>query len=94
MRPKLGQNQGSGGGLSKKRRGFGFALFWAVLMPTSAWAADPTASEQGMVLAAVASGAVALAIAAGLWALAEQNSGARLRRLLRHASARTRAAVG
>ncbi len=47
-----------------------------------------------MVLAAIATGAVALAIASGLWALAEQNAGARLRRLLRNAAARTRAAVG
>jgi signal transduction histidine kinase len=47
-----------------------------------------------MVLAAIAAGAVALAIAAGLWALAEQNASTRLRRLLRGAGARTRAAVG
>ena len=47
-----------------------------------------------MVLDAVATGCVALAIAAGLWALAEQKISLRLRRVLRVASARTRAAVG
>ncbi|MBU6298561.1 MAG: PAS domain-containing sensor histidine kinase [Alphaproteobacteria bacterium] len=46
-----------------------------------------------MVLAAITTGAVALAIAAGLWALAEQNVSNRLRRTLRFSSARTRAAV-
>ncbi len=95
MRPTTGQNQGAGiGGISRTRRSFGFALSTLVLTPTAAWAADPLATEQGMVLAAIAAGAVALAIAAGLWALAEQNASTRLRRLLRGAGARTRAAVG
>jgi signal transduction histidine kinase len=47
-----------------------------------------------LVLGAVTTGAVALAIAAGLWALAEQNRTGRLRRAIRQAGARTRAAVG
>ena len=47
-----------------------------------------------MVLDALVVGAVALAIAAGLWALAQQNVAERLRRTLRIAGARTRAAVG
>jgi len=47
-----------------------------------------------LVLGAVTTGAVALAIAAGLWALAEQNRAGRLRRAIRQAGARTRAAVG
>jgi len=50
--------------------------------------------ETGMVLTAVATGAVALAMAAGMWALAEQRASARLRRSLRSAGARMRAAVG
>jgi signal transduction histidine kinase len=47
-----------------------------------------------MVLTAVTTGAVALALAAGLWALAEQSLSAKLRRLLKSAGARMRAAVG
>ncbi|MBV9992955.1 MAG: PAS-domain containing protein [Alphaproteobacteria bacterium] len=68
---------------------------------TSASAAVPAASgllpvlgERDMVLAAVTAGAVALAIAAGLWAVAEQKISFRLKRALKLAGARTRAAVG
>jgi signal transduction histidine kinase len=46
------------------------------------------------VLSALASGAVALAIAASLWALAEQRGAQRLRRALKSAGARTQASVG
>jgi signal transduction histidine kinase len=56
--------------------------------------AAPLVAERDIVLAAVTTGAVALAIAAGLWALAEQKTSGRLRRGLRIAGARTRAAVG
>jgi signal transduction histidine kinase len=52
------------------------------------------ASSQIVVLSALAAGGVALAIAAGLWALAEQRIAARLRRSLRLTGARTKAAVG
>jgi len=54
----------------------------------------PLLDESGMVLTAVTTGAVALALAAGLWALAEQTVSAKLRRVLRAAGARMRAAVG
>lgn len=50
--------------------------------------------ETGMVLTAITTGAVALALAAGLWALAEQSVSAKLRRLIKSAGARLRAAVG
>jgi len=50
--------------------------------------------ERDIVMAAVTLGAVALAIAAGLWAVAEQNISLKLKRNLRAAGARTRAAVG
>ena len=46
------------------------------------------------VLTMIVAGAAALAIAAGLWALAEQSGSVKLRRMLRAAGARTRAAVG
>ena len=49
---------------------------------------------QVVVLSALALGGVALGIAAGLWALAEQRIARRLRRSLRLTGARTKAAVG
>jgi signal transduction histidine kinase len=52
------------------------------------------ASSQIVVLSALAAGGVALAIAAGLWALAEQRIAARLRRSLKLTGARTKAALG
>ncbi len=65
-------------------------------LSTPAAAADlfPAIGERDMVLAAVTAGAVALAIAAGLWAVAEQKISFRLKRALKLAGARTRAAVG
>jgi signal transduction histidine kinase len=47
-----------------------------------------------VVLSALACGGVALAIASGLWALAEQRAARRLRRALRATGAKNRAAVG
>jgi len=64
-------------------------------LPTPVFADSlPILGERDLVLAAVTTGAVALAIAAGLWAIAEQKATARLRRALRVSGARTRAAVG
>jgi signal transduction histidine kinase len=68
------------------------------LMATPAFAAAPDAlslqNGNVVVLSALACGGVALAIAAGLWALAEQRSARRLRRSLRAVGAKTKAAVG
>ena len=47
-----------------------------------------------IVLSALSSGAVALAIAASLWALAEQRGAQKLRRAIRAAQARNKASVG
>jgi signal transduction histidine kinase len=47
-----------------------------------------------VVLSALACGGVALAIAAGLWALAEQRAARRLRKSLRNVGAKTKAALG
>lgn len=67
----------------------------ACALPTPALADIlPALGERDLVLAAVTTGAVALAVAAGLWAVAEQKVTGRLRRALRVAGARTRAAVG
>ncbi len=72
-------------------------LAFFLLLPLPALAAGPESSfDNGrlIVLSALAAGAVALAIAASLWALAEQRSAQRMRRALKGAGARTRAAVG
>ena len=95
MGPFKGQTQspvvrGVIGGL----RAVGLALAGFASAPSPAWAASDVITQQVLVLGAVTTGAVALAIAAGLWALAEQNASSKLRRALRHAGARTRAAVG
>jgi len=64
-----------------------------------AFAADLLATDQAVrtghfiVLSALACGGVALAVATGLWALAEQRSARRLRRALRQAATRTKAAL-
>ncbi|MEJ1970644.1 MAG: PAS-domain containing protein [Rhizomicrobium sp.] len=65
-----------------------------LLAPSPAFAATDTATQQLLVLGAVTTGAAALALAAGLWALAEQGRAGKLRRLLRQSGARIRAAVG
>lgn len=83
------------------RRGTALAGF-LVCLPWPALAAPPetfasllaATSGQVVVLSALAAGGVALAIAAGLWALAEQRIARRLRRSLRLTGARTKAAVG
>jgi len=94
MSPRTGQNKNPGAGVEHGRqRGLKAALAAFVLAAGPAWAASPDDSS-GMVLTAMVTGAVALAIAAGLWALAEQNVSVRLRRTLRLSGARTRAAVG
>src|SRR5689334_10975491 len=90
MSPILGHRRRAGSGL--------FAL--ALALPSPAWAIDPADMLIGLdggrlvVLSALAAGAVALAIAASLWALAEQRGAQRLRRALRITGARTRSVVG
>ncbi len=74
------------------RRGTLSAAAAAAFLASPAFAGG--LGESDLVLTAVTTGAVALAFAAGLWALAEQTVSAKLRRLLRAASARLRAAVG
>jgi len=68
------------------------------LLPLPAWADDNAALafQNGNRRGAVGPGLrrVALAIAAGLWALAEQRAARRLRRTLRHVGAKTKAALG
>ncbi len=96
MGPIVGQNKNPGARVEHGRqRGLSAALAAFALAAGPAWAAPPDIIGAGdMVLTAIVAGAVALAIAAGLWALAEQNVSLRLRRTLRVAGARTRAAIG
>ena len=84
-------------------RGSGFrrllgpvAFLAAIPLPALAAPLSTANFDQGrmLVLSALAAGAVALAVAASLWALAEQRNAQRLRRALRGAGARAKAAVG
>jgi len=88
----MGQNKSPGvrGGFAKALA----AVAGFLCAPSPALAAGDAATQQSLLLSAVTAGALALAIAAALWALAEQNSAGKLRRALRQAGARTRAAVG
>jgi signal transduction histidine kinase len=76
------------------------AALAALSLPSPAWAADPVNLIIGfdtgrlVVLSALAAGAVALAIAASLWALAEQRSASRLRRAFKTIGARTKSQLG
>ena len=101
MRPRVvGQGEGSGAPRQASARP------WRGLLATAAAAGAPLpafgadlatqAYHNGdlIVLSGLACGGAALAIAAALWALAEQRSARRLRRALRQASTRTKAAVG
>src|SRR5580698_2205931 len=92
MSPILGQVNGAG----LRARFLAGASALTALLPLPAFAADPGAVESGrlVVLSALACGAVGLAIAASLWALAEQRTAQRLRRSQRAAGARIKAAVG
>lgn len=95
MGPKTGHKNSPG----VRDRFKGWLGLWlagaALSLPTPALAAAlPLLGERDLVLAAVTAGAVALAAAAALWALAEQSVTTRLKRGLRVAGARTRAAVG
>ena len=78
----------------------GACALLAAFLPLPAWAADPVNLIIGfdtgrlVVLSALAAGAVALAIAASLWALAEQRSASRLRRAFKTIGARTKSQLG
>ncbi len=70
------------------------AVAAAALVVNPAFAGTLDLSERDLVLTAITTGAVALALAAGLWALVEQKVSAKQRRQLRAAAARMRAVVG
>src|ERR1700727_120042 len=97
MRPVLGQGGTTGSGrLQGVNRLLAGLLLALVPIPALAAMPDSLALQNGnvVVLSALACGGVALAIAAGLWALAEQRAARRLRKSLRTVGAKTKAALG
>ena len=91
MRPISGHTAGFGIVSGARRSGLKWVAAFT-LAPLPAYA-QPIA-DVTILSTAVAAGAVALALAAGLWAVAEQGAASRLRRSLKAASARARAALG
>ena len=70
------------------------AVSAAPFAPLPVYAATAPLTGAGTIVTAVVAGAGALALAAGLWALAEQRAAHRLRRTLRLSAAQARADVG
>ena len=99
MRPKTGQGR-KPGAFGRVWRGVLLGSAACALLPQPAFAADAQTAALSLqngnvvVLSALACGGVALAIAAGLWALAEQRDARRLRRSLRAVGSKTKAALG
>jgi signal transduction histidine kinase len=85
-------------GHGRKGRGVQGLVAAGLLLTASPALAAPLAAiatpGQAVVLSALAAGGIALGLAGGLWALAEQSISRRLRRSLRLTGARTKAAVG
>ena len=97
MRPTdKGQSTGLGVEGRDKRTGLALAVLAALsaMVPLPAHAQDIAPADLALLSTCVAAGAVALAFAVALWALAEQNAARRLRRNIRESGARARAAVG
>jgi len=92
MGPRMGQNKKPGSGV-----GFGRQRCQVAALATVALAACPASAAsfagEPTLPSALVAGAVALALAAGLWALAQRNLAVKLRRTLKTAASRTRAAV-
>ncbi len=96
MRPTdKGQSTGLGVEGRSKRKGLALAVLAVLpaIVPLPAHAQDIAPTDLAILSACVAAGAVALAFAVALWALAEQSAARRLRRNIRHSGARARAAV-
>src|SRR5215469_2374714 len=97
MRPNMGHRGKAGFGRNRGLNTLSGVLLLA-FPPVPALAAMPDVltlqNGNVVVLSALACGGVALAIAAGLWALAEQRAARRLRKSLRAVGAKTKAALG
>lgn len=92
MRPSI-RGHSTGLGVEGRGKRVGLALA-AILLPLPAHAQGITPTDLGILSTCIAAGAVALAFAVALWALAEQSAARRLRRTIRQSGARARAAVG
>jgi signal transduction histidine kinase len=92
MRPTI-RGQSTGLGVEGRGKRAGLALA-AILLPLPAHAQGITPTDLGVLSTCIAAGAIALAFAVALWALAEQSAARRLRRTIRQSGARARAAVG
>ena len=92
MRPTT-RGQSTGLGVEGRGKRAGLALA-AILLPLPAHAQGITPTDLGVLSTCIAAGAIALAFAVALWALAEQSAARRLRRTIRQSGARARAAVG
>lgn len=90
--PYEGKRNGFGGAAPRSARALALALAGTMLTPIPAAAASATAAA--LIPNSIAIGATALSLAAGLWALVEQRQAQRLRRALKSATARARAAAG
>jgi signal transduction histidine kinase len=92
MRPNT-RGQSTGLGVEGRGKRVGLVLA-TILLPLPAHAQGITSTDLGILSTCIAAGAVALAFAVALWALAEQSAARRLRRTIRQSGARARAAVG
>src|SRR5215472_7052892 len=92
MRPRAGQNPEP---LRPGDLHFRPLLLVVLLaaLPSPALADPLTAATDTLILPAIATGALALAVAAALWALAEQRASRALQRALEAGRARSRASV-
>ena len=93
MRPIKGHRGAGRQGLSKKSAGRPWALAAMVALAPGAAAASQGAPDSGMAAILIAGSAVALALAAGLWAIAQQRLLHRARQALALARSRLRAAT-
>jgi signal transduction histidine kinase len=95
MGPKAGRKSRSKGRFSGRSALTRFVAFAAAFfLPAPALASFGNGLDPSWVTTALVVGGVSLALAAGLWALAEHRTAARLRRSLKSARALLRAAVG
>ncbi len=91
MRPRTGHDPGPGH-QGKTRRAIWLGGAALAALPAPAFAA--ASSDPSFATSAVTAGALALALAACVWAVAEQSAATKLRRALKGTVSRARAAVG
>jgi signal transduction histidine kinase len=93
MSPKKGQPISSGGPSARGKATAAFVV-GCVFLPVTCVSAPVGAAIDAPTATLATAGAIALAIAAGLWAVVQHRVSERLRRAVRNSIARARAAVG